>query len=266
MSFKRSEKNEIPVPPSSALEDKAGPISPRNWPSFRGQNASGVADDQWPPLNWDVEKGINVRWKTPIAGISNACPIVWNDRVFVTSAVRTAGESEVKIGYSGEASVNDESEHSWRVYCLDKQSGRILWEQEAHRGVPRVRRHPKATHADSTPVTNGTHVVVNFGSEGLYCYDFEGRQLWKRDLGKLDAGWFFFNSDYQWGFGSSPIIYRDLVIVQCDVRDGSFIGAYRLIDGSEVWRTPREEISSWGTPTIVEGPERVELVSCLLKT
>lgn len=258
-AFKRGEAEKPAAP--AVVHDSAGLITPRNWPSFRGQNASGVADDQWPPVTWDVEKGTNVRWKTKIPGLGNGCPIVWNQRVFITSAVRAAGEAELKIGYAGEASVNDDSEHSWRIYCLDKESGEILWEHEAQRNIPRVKRHAKATHADCTPATDGTHVVVNFGSEGLYCYDYEGKQLWKRDLGTLDAGWFFFNSDYQWGFGSSPIIYRDLAIVQCDVRDGSFVGAYRLADGSEAWRTPREEISSWGTPTIVEGPEGVELVT-----
>jgi len=261
MSFQRGESNPPPAPPPTALEDKPGPISPRNWPSFRGQNASGVADDQWPPITWDVEKGINLRWKTPIPGLGLGCPVVWDDRVFVTTAVSADDKAELKVGAYGDVdSVNDASEHAWHVYCLDKQSGRILWDHEAHRGVPSVKRHTKATHANCTPATNGTHLVVSFGSEGLYCYDHSGRQLWKKDLGTLDAGWFF-NTDYQWGFGSSPIIYRDLVIVQCDVREYSFIAAFRLADGSEAWRTPRDEISSWGTPTIIEGPERVELVT-----
>jgi outer membrane protein assembly factor BamB len=260
-TFKREERRAAASPAPAGVDDAPGSIVPRNWPSFRGQRASGVADDQWPPVSWDLEKGTSVRWKAHIPGLGNSCPVVWNDAIFVTSAVRADGAAELQIEPSGDVdSVNDASEHSWRIYRLDRQSGRIVWDREAHRGVPKVKRHAKATHANCTPATDGTHLVVSFGSEGLYCYDFAGNQLWRRDLGVLDAGWFF-NTDYQWGYGSSPILYRDLVIVQCDIREQSFIAAYRLADGREVWRTPRDEISSWGTPTIVEGPERAELVT-----
>src|SRR5207244_2076763 len=182
-----------------------------------------------------------------------------------TTAVRKEGKAELKIGlYGNTESVEDKSEHSWRVYCLDRLTGRVVWEQIAHEGIPRIKRHTKASHANCTPATNGECVVVNFGSEGLYCYDRTGRLSWRRDLGTLDSYWFF-DADIQWGFGSSPIIYRDLVIVQCDVGRDSFISAFRLADGSEAWRTGREEIPSWGTPTIVEGPERVELVTSATK-
>src|SRR5581483_3016987 len=216
----------------------SGPIIAQNWPSFRGRGASGIGDDQWPPTTWDVEKGANVRWKTPIPGLAHSCPIVWEDRVYVTTAVRKEGQADLKIGLYGDvASVNDSSEHSWRVYCLDRQSGRILWEQVAHEGVPRIKRHTKATHANCTPATDGRHVIANFASEGLYCYDRDGKLLWRRELGTLSSGWFF-DADYQWGFGSSPIIYGDYVIVQCDVGRESFLAAYRLTDGSEAWRTP----------------------------
>jgi outer membrane protein assembly factor BamB len=247
------------------IDDQPGVITPQNWPTFRGPGAAGVADGQWPPMTWDLEKQLNIRWKTPIPGLGHSCPIVWGERVYLTTAVRADGKSDLKIGLYGDVdSVEDKSEHSWRVYCIDKESGRVVWEQIAHQGVPKVQRHTKATHANCTPVTNGSHVVASFGSEGLFCYDTGGKLLWKRDLGRLDSGWFF-NADYQWGFGSSPVIYRDLVIVQCDVGPGSSIAAFRLEDGAEVWRTPREEIPSWGTPTIVEGPGRVELVTSATK-
>lgn len=260
VTFSRVEPTNVtPVP--SGVEERAGPIVARNWPSFRGSGASGIGDDQWPPATWDVAKGTNVRWKTPIPGLAHSCPVIWEDRIYVTTAVRAEGKADLKLGLYGDVeSVSDASEHSWRVYCLDKNSGQILWEQVAHQGVPRIKRHTKGSHANCTPATDGTHVVANFASEGLFCYDRDGRLLWRRELGTLNSGWFF-DADYQWGFGSSPIIYRDLVIVQCDVGSESFIGAYRLIDGSEAWRTARDEIPSWGTPTIVEGPERVELVT-----
>lgn len=262
LTFLRSKPQESIVPKAVVDDDDPGEIVPQNWPSFRGLNASGVANGQKPPTVWDVEKGINLRWKTPIPGLGHSCPIVWEDRIYVTTAVRVDdGKSELKVGLYGDVeSVEDASEHSWRTICLEKDSGRVLWDRVAHQGIPGTKRHTKGTHANCTPATDGAHIVVNFGSEGLYCYDREGRLLWHRDLGTLDSGWFY-NADYQWGFASSPIIYRDRAIVQCDVGRDSFIAAYSITDGTEIWRTPREEIPSWGSPTLVAGPERTELVT-----
>jgi outer membrane protein assembly factor BamB len=261
MAFER-----IQSPPAGSLsepadDDDGGANVPQNWPSFRGPQATGIADGQKPPTVWNVAKGTNVRWKSPIAGLAHACPIVWDDRVYVTTAVLAEGNSELKVGLYGDVdSAEDLTGHSWRICCLDKDSGDILWERIAREGVPRTKRHTKGSHANCTPATDGAHVVVNFGSEGLYCYDRDGTLLWRHDLGTLDSGWFF-DEDFQWGFGSSPVIFRDLVIVQCDVGRGSYIAAYRLADGSEAWRTARDEIPSWGTPTVVEGPGRAELVT-----
>jgi outer membrane protein assembly factor BamB len=247
------------LPPAPA-QDVAVVAAAQNWPQFRGPHASGIADGQHPPVSWDAAKGVNVRWKTPIAGLGNSCPVVWGDRVFVTTAVG-GGKSGLRPGLYGDVeSVEDNSVHSWRVLCLDKRTGKVLWEQTAHKGVPRVKRHPKSTHANATPAADETHLVVCFGTEGLYCYDHGGTLLWRRDLGTLDSGWFY-DADYQWGFGSSPVRFRNLAIVQCDVGKGSFLAAYDLADGKEVWRTPREEVPSWGTPTVVEGPAGVELVT-----
>lgn len=248
--------------PARAVEDKpVGVTAPKNWPSFRGDHASGVADGQAPPVIWDAPKGLNVHWKTPIPGLGHSCPIVWGDRVFVTTAVGGDPKAKIKTGLYGDvSSVKDASRHRWLVCCLDKGTGKILWEKTPHEGVPRVKRHAKSTHANPTPATDGKYVVACFGSEGLYCYDFKGNLVWQQQLGLLDSGWFY-DADYQWGFGSSPIIYRDLVIVQCDVGKNSFLAAYHIKDGTRAWVTPREEIPSWGTPTICEGPTRTELVT-----
>ena len=260
--FKRSEERKADALKPAPIEE--GPVNVAvalNWPSFRGQNASGIADGQMPPTSWDAEKGINVIWKTPIPGLGHACPIVWGDRIFVTTAVSGDPNSKFRPGQYGDVdSVNDSSVHSWRVYCIDKRTGKIVWERTAHEGVPKVKRHTKGSHANSTPATDGTHVVACFGSEGLYCYDFNGKLLWKRDLGVLDSGWFF-DPDYQWGFASSPIIYKNLTIIQCDAGKNSFIAAYGLEDGNRVWLTPREEVPSWATPTVYEGKSRSEVVT-----
>jgi outer membrane protein assembly factor BamB len=118
----------------------------------------------------------------------------------------------------------------------------------------------KATHANSTPATDGEHVVALFGSAGLYCYGVDGELMWKQDLGVLDAGWFY-DPSYQWEYGASPILYKNLVIVQADVQKGSFIAAYDLADGRQVWRTERDEIPSWATPSVFESGKRPELVT-----
>src|SRR5215212_5146258 len=118
----------------------------------------------------------------------------------------------------------------------------------------------KSSHAASTPATDGKYLIVNVGSEGLYAYDLNGKLKWKKDLGVLDAGWFY-DVDYQWEYGSSPIIYKNMVIVQADVQKNSFIAAYDIKNGKELWKTSREELPSWGSPTVYEGPQRAELIT-----
>ncbi len=233
----------------------------KNWPSFRGEGATGVADGQHPPGVWDVKKLNAASWKTPIPGLGHSCPVTWGDRLFITTAVSSDPKSELKPGlYGAIGTAKDRSKHTWKVYCLDRKSGKILWERIAHEGVPLVKRHTKATHANATPATDGRHLIVSFGSEGLFCYDLDGNLRWKKDLGLLDPG-MFSEPEIQWEAGSSPVIWRDLVIVQCDRSKDSFVAAYRLDDGKQVWRTPRDEPSSWGTPTVVEGRAGPELVT-----
>jgi outer membrane protein assembly factor BamB len=239
----------------------AGGAQAQHWPSFRGPNATGIAEGFPAPVQWDGEKGLNILWKTPIPGLAISSPVIWGDRIFLTTAVSSDPNAKLRHGLYGDVEPsNDLSKHSWRVYAIDRRTGKILWERIAHEGIPRSKRHPKSSHASPTPATDGKHVVTSFGSEGFYAYDFAGRLLWKKDLGVLSAGWFY-DPDYEWGVASSPVIYKDTVIVQCDIQKGSFIAAFRLRDGAEVWRTPREELPSWGTPTIVETGGRAELVT-----
>jgi outer membrane protein assembly factor BamB len=232
----------------------------QNWPQFRGPGASGVAEGH-SAVTWDGEKLENTRWKTKIPGLGHSSPVVWGNKVFVTTAVTTAAKDETRYGLYGDvAPVKDDPRHTWKVYALDKQTGKVLWERTAYDGVPKVKRHPKSTHSDSTPATDGKYLVALFGSHGLYAYNLDGKLLWKQDVGMLDSGWFY-DPDYQWEHGSSPIIYRDLVIIQADVQKDSFIAAYSIKNGKLVWKTSREEISSWGTPTVYEGKTRAELIA-----
>ena len=228
---------------------------------FRGPNASGVADGHPTPVKWNATSGESVLWKTPIPGMAVSSPIVWGDRVFVSTAVSSDPNATIRTGLYGDVKPStDLSMHSWRLVALDKRTGKVVWERVAHEGVPRTKRHPKSSQASPTPVTDGRHVVVSFGSEGLYTYDVDGKLLWKRDLGVLNAGWFY-DPDYEWGVGSSPIIWKDSVIVQCDIQKNSFIAAFEVATGQPLWRTPREEIPSWSTPAIYEGNGRAELVT-----
>ena len=235
------------------------PAWPGDWPSFHGTRAEGVGDG---PLasTWDATQMQNIAWKTPIPGLAHSSPITWGDRVFLTTAV-AAGEPTFRSGLYGDVDpVENEPPQRYLVMALDLKTGKVLWERTAAEGPVKIKRHLKASHASSTPATDGKHLVAIFGPEGLFCYDLDGKLLWRKDLGTLDAGWFF-NPAYQWGYASSPILYRDLVIVQADVQQGSFIAAFKLADGTEAWRTSRDEIPSWGTPTIVEAPSGPELVT-----
>ena len=226
--------------------------APPNWPQFRGPGASGIADGTDAPVTWNAEKGTNIRWKTPIPGLAHSSPIVWGDRVFVTSAVSSDPDPYLRTGLYGESPEHPEQLiHDFRVYCLDRSTGKIIWDKVAHSGIPQVKRHVKSSHANSTPATDGKHVVAFFGSEGLYCYDMDGNLIWKKDLGYLDAGAFNAPS-IQWAFGSSPIVHNGQVIVQCDVNNQSFIAAFDVNTGAEKWRTLRDSSPSWATPTVHE--------------
>jgi outer membrane protein assembly factor BamB len=235
-------------------------INAQNWPSFRGPNASGVAEGTNPPITWDLEKSQNVLWKTDIPGLSHSSPIVWGNNIFVITAVSSEARPTFRAKDRGIGLANDDVSHTWMIFALDKRNGRVLWTEKAYEGVPRAKRHVKATQANSTPVTDGRYVVALFGSEGLACYDIKGKLLWKQDLGVLNPG-LWDDKESSWGHASSPIIYRDLVIVQADGHKQSFIAAFNLKDGKQAWRVERNEITSWTTPTIYQGKDRVELIA-----
>jgi outer membrane protein assembly factor BamB len=234
---------------------------PLNWPSFRGPDGTGVADGQQPPLAWNLKTGHNVRWKTPIPGLGHSCPVIWGNRIFLTTAISGEPDPKIRIGNYGDVgSVNDTSKHNWQVLCLDRDSGQVLWTRTAYEGVPKIKRHLKGSQANCTPATDGHHVIACFGSEGLYCYDFAGKLVWKRDLSTLDSS-FVIDQEYEWGFGNSPVIHEGLAILQCDLSHDSFIAAFSLEDGAKIWSTPRDEIPSWSSPVIWRNSQRVEIVT-----
>jgi outer membrane protein assembly factor BamB len=237
--------------------------APVHWPQFRGADAAGVADGANLPESWDGAAGKNVLWKVRIPGLAHSSPIVWGHQIFVTTAISSRADATFKPGLYGEGTASeDRTMHKWDVLSLDKRTGKLLWQRTAYEGTPKEKRHIKSTYASSTPATDGRYVVAFFGSQGIYTYDLKGNLQWKRDLGRIDAG-AYDAPDYEWGTASSPIIYNDLVIVQCDQQKNSFVAALRLKDGELVWKTERDELPSWATPTVYpgDGNGRTELVT-----
>ena len=261
------EKAAVPVrdirlttsPNLSALP--SAPSARGAWPSFRGTDASGVADGQNLPDTWDVKTGANILWRTPIPGLAHSSPVVWGDRVFVTTAISERGDATFKPGLYGDGDASDDrSRHRWVIYALDRRTGRALWERTAAEGAPLNKRHIKSTYASASPATDGRVVVAWFGSQGVHAYDVNGTFRWKVDLGRVDMGAYDIPT-FEWGPASSPIIWNDLVIVQCDTQADSFLIALDLATGRTVWKTDREELPSWGTPTVVTTPAGPELVT-----
>jgi outer membrane protein assembly factor BamB len=231
------------------------------WPGFRGPSASGVADGQRLPDAWNVASGQGVKWKVAIPGLAHSSPIVWGDLVIVTTAVSSLPNATFKPGLYGEGTASeDRTPQQWTVIALDRATGKTVWDRVAYRGVPKEMRHIKATYANATPFTDGQHIVAFFGSQGLYAYDMQGRALWQKDLGVLDVGAYDL-PEYEWGTASSPIIYKDKVIVQCDTQHESFVMASDVETGKTIWKTVRQELPSWGTPTVYVRDDAAELVT-----
>ncbi|MEO1618640.1 MAG: PQQ-binding-like beta-propeller repeat protein [Planctomycetota bacterium] len=230
------------------------------WSGFRGHLSRGISNTAV-PTSWDIETGENVAWKVPVKGLANSCPIVWDGRVYLTTAVSENEEADgFQTGLSGSVdSIEEDDPWSFRVLCLDLETGEVIWNEEATRAVPAVKRHAKSSHANPTPVTDGNSIIASFGSEGVYCFDLKGRLQWKRDLGLMDSGWFYDRS-YQWGYASSPCLIDDRVILQCDIQDQSFLIALDLKTGETLWRTDRDEIPTWGTPVAYNTPDGKSVV------
>lgn len=239
-----------------------------NWPSFRGTDAKGIAPGEITAGQWNVKESWNILWKTPIPGLGHSSPVIWGDRLFLTTAVNQTKPTTLRVGYYGDVqSADDNDTQRWKVYCLNKKTGEITWETTVREGIPRVKRHPKATHANCTVATDGTNIVAFFGSEGLYCYDLDGHLRWKADLGLLRANPSVYQdhfakdaNSWEWGFASSPVIFGGRTFVQCDVLHDGFLAAFDLANGQEVWRAPRSDTATWSTPGICATAPHPQLI------
>jgi outer membrane protein assembly factor BamB len=267
-----NKKSATPESPTPATTDKETltprltltpdfPLSDSNWPQFRGVLSRGISEKAKLPTSWSVEENQNIAWKTPIPGLATSSPICWENRIIVTTADQEGDRAGFRTGAYGDVdSVKGDGVCSYQVICLERDSGKILWQKECVREVPKVKRHLKASHANPTPATDGRVVVASFAGAGIYCLDLmTGEVVWSKDLGKLDSGWFY-DKSYQWGFGSSPYIFESTVILQCDHQDGAFIVALDLKTGQVEWRTVRDDIPTWSSPVAFVAEDGTPLV------
>ena len=230
-----------------------------NWPQFRGPQGRGFSMTA-APTTWHVESRKNIRWITDLPGLGHSSPILWGRHLYVTTADRPGPRATVKIGVYGSGDSYRENEpHQWRLLCLDRDTGKILWNRPGHEGVPSQERHTKATHCNSTPATDGQSIVAIFGSEGLFCFEMDGTLRWKKGLGKMDAGpWD--SPKLQWSFASSPVLHEGKVIVQCDVLSEQYLAVFDAHDGRELWRTARKEVANWCTPAVAVVGDHTQIV------
>src|SRR5689334_20030193 len=236
----------------------------QNWPGFRGPGAQGVADGYPTRVDWNVDtaasKPSGVLWRAEIPGLGHSSPIVWEDQVYLATAVPKTGKPSLRIGYYGDVGpAKDNDEQRWLILCLDKKSGKKKWEQTIRTAKPATVRHEKASHANTTLVTDGKHLVAFFGADGLYCLDMKGKLLWQKDLGKINVTW----HSIAWGYSSSPALYKDRLVLQCDDPNDPFVAALNLADGKELWRTSRKGAceNSWASPLIYSDGARTQVVT-----
>jgi outer membrane protein assembly factor BamB len=246
---------------ASLLAAEPEPSKEARWPGWRGSDGQGVVQETGLPLEWTASK--NVVWKSEIPGRGYSSPIVWGDRIFLTTAIE--GEVDpnakpMKHTIEGQDFVHPDAvagdrKHTFEVIALDAKTGKILWERTAWKGTPYDSRHRRGSFASPTPVTDGSLVYAYFGGEGLFVYDFDGKLAWKFQPGAIGT--------LGVGVGTSPLLYKNVVILQCDEENGekSFVVGLDKKTGKEVWRVLRKIEVSWATPVLVRADGRDELVT-----
>ena len=227
----------------------------KNWPQWRGPQANGVAPYGNPPIEWSESK--NIKWKIELPGKGHATPIIWNNRIFVLTAIETEkqveNQAQVKKRF-GPPTTSTSNIHKFVIFAINRSDGQIVWQHTARKELPHEGRHPTGTWASNSPVTDGEHVYAYFGSRGLYCYDMQGNLKWEKDLGDMSIKLSF-------GEGSSPVIYNDKIVVNWDHEGQSFIIALDKKTGQELWKVARDEKTAWATPLIVENNGQPQVVT-----
>jgi outer membrane protein assembly factor BamB len=250
-----------------AVADEAGSARDTFWPQWRGPLMTGHAPHADPPVEWSESD--NIRWKVEIPGRGHATPIVWGDRVYIQTAVRTDRKVEPKEptqpdpppedrrgdrGRNWMGSVTPTHVHAFTILALDRQTGKIVWQRVVREELPHEGGHKDASQASNSPVTDGTNIIAYFGSRGLYGLDMEGHVLWEQNLGRMRTRRGF-------GEGSSPALHGDTVVVNWDHEDQSFIAAFDKKTGEPRWKVDRDEPTSWSTPLAVTVDGRSQVIA-----
>lgn len=231
----------------------AGPVRAENWPMFRGPNA-GVSDGQNLPATWDTKK--NVVWSVSVPGRGWSSPIIWGDRILLTSVVKDGKYEDARKGlyFGGERAKVPEETHHWLVICIDAKSGSTMWEREVARGKPHTGIHIKNSYASETPVTDGERVYAYFGNQGVYCFDLEGKPLWEKKFDPVPTR-------FSWGTASSPALHDGKLFIVNDNEKQSYLVCLDAKTGKQLWRVERDEKSNWSTPFIWTNDKRTELIT-----
>jgi outer membrane protein assembly factor BamB len=237
----------------------AGPAAQEKyWPYWRGPAADGMAAGD-APVQWSDTQ--NVKWRTEIPGLGNSSPVVWGDRIFLTTAIKTGGSVAgvsapvPAAGANPHGSPGPLVEHKFDVLCLDRKTGKILWQRTARTAVPHEGGHNTyGSFASNSPVTDGKFVYAFFGSRGMYCYDMGGKLIWEKDYGVQ------LRMKMSFGEGMAPVVYGNKVILVFDHEGDSFMAVLDKTSGKEIWRVSRPERTNWAAPLVVEFKGRTEVI------
>lgn len=266
-----------PLPKPKEQQDPKGKGA--RWATWRGPDGSGVAPNSNPPTEWSEDN--NVKWKVTVPGLGNSTPIIWGDRIYLTTAVETdeegvapklpdarpradAGGGRARPGgtrpggnRSGHGNRRGGRRGGWgskpaptkvfdfRVVAINRNDGSVIWSKSVKKAVPHEGGHSTGSQASSSPITDGEHIYAHFGSRGIHCLDMSGELIWSKDFG-------YMRTRNQFGEGSSPALSGDTLIINWDHEGDSFVYALNKKTGDEIWRKPRKESTSWTTPLIVE--------------
>ena len=223
-----------------------------NWPNWRGPDSNGIAPNADPPIKWSETE--NIKWKVQIPGDSDSTPIIWEDKLFIQTAIPTAEEPPPGSGEKPKSIAKVATvPYRFVVMCLSRETGEVLWEQTTTEELPHEGHHPTASFAAYSPVTDGELLWVSFGSRGLHCYDLDGNHQWSRGLIKM-------SKVNEFGEGSSPTLAGDAIVVQLDHEGQSKIMAFNKETGETLWEHNREEPSTWATPLTVDVDGALQVV------
>src|SRR5579872_5605788 len=227
----------------------------RNWPQWRGPLGTGVAPQANPPVEGSAQDGKNIRWKTELPGRGHSTPIVWGDRIFVTAAIPFGEALPPRYSKAPGAHNNLPVTHRQKfvVIAIDRRDGRIVWQRTLHEALPHEGHHETGSFASNSAVTDGEHVYASFGSYGLYCLDFDGNVVWRADFGLMQPL-------HGHGEGSSPALFGDTLVVNCDHEGQSFVMALDKRSGIVRWKIDRNEVTSWASPIVVRQDGRPQVI------